>query len=239
MAAAFILPWWMWAIGGVGAVALVSKTAKAHSGTSSGTGGTGPAIYPLPASKGVPFAAGGARPAWPIHFSSKEARRFEVPYVDVDGKWHGNASRAFKASRGDRWHAGVDIYADGEDIVVAPEDGEVVGRQYFYEGTGAIMLALDSGVNVLLGEVKIGGALEFGLDVGKRVTRGQPVTRVWWHDIDPQKPGIQGGAHMLHLEMYERGQDDNEQWPKGQPPPPKLLDPTDYMLRAKAALTVA
>lgn len=202
-------------------------------------GGGGSSTTAKPKNIGVPFAGGGDDPLWPL-IQSKHGRRFEVPFVDVDGKWHGNRSRAFGVSRpwpdGDRHHAGIDLYANGEDIVVAPEDGVVVGRQGGYPGqTGAILLELDSGIVVLLGEVKMGGAAEFGLKLGSRVKRGDPVTRVWWQDSKPETPGIQGGAHMLHFEAYEPGTTQNSKWPKSSSAPSGLLDPTEYLLRARAA----
>jgi murein DD-endopeptidase MepM/ murein hydrolase activator NlpD len=172
----------------------------------------------------VPFASGG-RPIWPIAPGSTHPRKFQVPYRDADGKWHGNMARAFRASRSERFHAGVDLYANGGDVLLAPEDGVVVGRQPFLNGTGALLLQLDSGIVVLLGETRMGGAGEFGIDVGSRVRQGQPLTRV----------GVtNAGSHMLHLETYRAGTKHNSPWYKNRPPPANLLDPTEWMLQAKA-----
>lgn len=231
--------------GGLGIVAAVasSSTSNPNEGGGEPEGGGGGESGGPPMPGKVPFGKGGEDPLWPL-IKSAHPRRFEVPYVDEDGKWHGNRSRAFGVNRpwgkgdaAERWHAGVDLYANGEDIIVAPEAGIVVGRQTLYKGTGALMLALDSGVNILFGETLMGGAAEFGIDVDTRVERGQPLTRVGWHDEDAGEPGIQGGAHMLHLEMYEPGIIRNKQWPKSGGIPAGLLDPTEYLLRARAAAT--
>jgi murein DD-endopeptidase MepM/ murein hydrolase activator NlpD len=182
--------------------------------------------FPPPAFRGVAFAEGGS-PVWPIAASSSAPRKYEVPYKDTSGHWHGNAARAFKASRDSRFHAGVDLYANGNDVLVAPEDGVVVARQTFLHGTGAILIQLDSGIVVLLGETKMGGAEEFGVGVGTRVRAGQPVTRV----------GVTtNGSHMLHLETYRQGTTKNYPWYKDKPLPSRLLDPTNWLLVAKAGV---
>lgn len=226
-------------VAGLG-LGVVVASSKKGSSRRSGSGGGSPVFIP-PQSRGVPFATGAPRPMWPIQPRAGsrivgDPERFAVSYKDVNNKWHGRASRAFKASRGSRWHAGIDVFADGEDFVLAPEDGVIVARIGFYEGTGAMIIQTDTGVNVLLGEIKMGGAKEFGLDVGSRVKRGQRVSRVWWHDTDPNTPGIQGGAHMLHFETYRPGTLQNHRWYKGSSAPASLLDPTAYLLRARASV---
>jgi murein DD-endopeptidase MepM/ murein hydrolase activator NlpD len=190
--------------------------------------------FPKPAFRGVPFAEGGS-PIWPIAASSTNARKYEVPYKDVSGKWHGNAARAFKAARDGRFHCGVDLYANGGDILLAPEDGVVVGRQTFLHGTGAMLIQLDSGIVVLLGETKMGGAEEVAREynqpiakIGARVRKGQPVTKV----------GVTtNGSHMLHLETYRKGTTENFPWYRDKPVPAALLDPTDWALKAKASVS--
>lgn len=181
--------------------------------------------FPPPIDRGVPFARGGS-PVWPISPNSTHRQRYAVSYKDAAGKWHARAARAFRADRGARWHVGVDLFANGGDVVLAPEDGVVVGRQPFLNGTGAMLLQLDSGPVVLLGETKMGGAGEFGVGLGTRVRRGQPLTRV----------GVtNAGSHMLHVEMYAPGTTKNTPWYKNRARPPQILDPTDWLLRAKAA----
>jgi murein DD-endopeptidase MepM/ murein hydrolase activator NlpD len=156
-----------------------------------------------------------------------------VPYLDTQGQWHGNSSRAFKASRDGRFHAGIDLYANAGDVLVAPEAGVVVGRQTFLNGTGAMLIQLDSGITVLLGETMMGGAEEVArrynaqpVVVGSRVRAGQPVTVVGKTD---------NGSHMLHIETYTCCPTDNDPWYVGRPPPKLLRDPTDWLLRAQGA----
>lgn len=237
------IPWWVWlvppAVGGGVLLLSGDSDPNAPSEPDENGGGGGSSTSARPASRfGVPFAVGGDEPLWPL-IRSKHPRRFEVPFYDEQGHVHGNISRAFGVPRpwpvGSRRHVGIDLYANGEDVIVAPESGRVVGRQTLYKGTGGMMVELDSGVNVFLGETLMGGAEEFGVGVGDRVERGQPLTRVGWHDEDPRAPGIQGGAHMLHFEMYVPGTTENEQWSKSSEAPSSLLDPTAYLLRARAA----
>lgn len=186
----------------------------------------GPAEHgsPDPIDHGVPFAEGG-RPIWPVDPRSSNPSKWVVSYKDTAGTWHGRASRAFKASRDERYHVGIDLFANGGDVVVAPESGIVVGRQPFLNGTGAMLVALDSGIVVLLGETKMGGAEEFGVDVGSHVQQGQALTRV----------GVtNAGSHMLHLETYGLGTTHNSPWYKNRPRPGNILDPTEWLLTARA-----
>ncbi len=182
-----------------------------------------------PKQRGVPFAVGALRPFFPVQ-TSKNHRFGEVAYKDERGRFHGNASRAFMARRGSgaRYHAGIDLYADPGDLVVAPETGTIVRRQTFYAGTGAILVETDSGVVLLLGETKMGGSTEFGVDTGSRVKAGQPLTRVGRSNT---------GSHMLHVETYTSGTIKNQPWYKSKGRPSNLLDPSDYFLRAKARLS--
>jgi murein DD-endopeptidase MepM/ murein hydrolase activator NlpD len=188
---------------------------------------------PPPANRGVPFAPASASAIWPVTAASTNRRKWEVPYRDTTGKWHGNSSRAFKAVRsgGDRFHAGADLYANAGDYVLAPDDGVVVGRQPFLNGTGAMLIELDSGVVVLLGETKMGGAEEVARELGQpvaaegvRVKRGQAVTKVGLTN---------NGSHMLHVETYRSGTTKNHPWYQGRPAPPELYDPTEFLLVAR------
>ena len=197
----------------------------ATQGSGSDTPGRGGYPYPPPRNVGVPFAGGGA-PLFPI-LSSKNSRFGQVAYKDTNGEWHGNMARAFKASRGGRWHAGIDLYSNPGDIVIAPEDGTIIGRQTFYAGTGAMLMQTVSGIVLLFGETKMGGADEFGVRTGSKVKAGQKLSRIGLSNT---------GSHMLHFETYTAGTKKNSSWQKGKSPPPNLLDPTDYLLRARARL---
>ena len=193
----------------------------------SGGGRLGQHPFPQALSRGVPFAVGGS-PVWPIHPQSTHRREGDLSYKDAAGKWHASSARAFKASRKDRHHVGIDIWAAPGDVVVAPEDGVIVAQQTFLLGTDAMLIELDSGITVLLGEVERGGAKEFGLKTGSRVRRGEPVTRVGLSNV---------GSHMLHLETYACCPRKNIRWYKGSPANAKIRDPTDWLLRAKANST--
>lgn len=210
-----INPWWY--VPAVGFVAYA--VGRALRG---GTIGAHP--YPQASPHGVPFAEGG-NPIWPIAPSSHNSRKYTVSYKDTQGKWHGAAARSFKWGRGSRYHVGMDLYANPGDVVLAPEDGVVVGKQTFLLGTGAMLIRLDSGITVLLGETEMGAADRLGVHVGSRVVRGQPVTRVGLNDA---------GTYMLHLETYACCPTQNIRWYKGRPTPVVIRDPTDWLLRAKA-----
>jgi len=200
---------------------------------------TEPYPYPKPAKRGAPFAKGIGVPLWPVDLSSTNDRLLDVSYKDVQGKWHGNSSRAFRAKRQSkgnppRNHVGVDLYANADDIVRAPEGGEFFKTQPFKAGTYAVILKADSGINILLGEVTKNSWNEFGWKKGDRVRRGDPIARVGRMDSKPDEPGIQGGAHMLHLEIYACCPTSNIRWYQGEKPNPLIRDPTDWLLRAKA-----
>ena len=191
--------------------------------------GAGGHPYPPPKNRGVPFAAGPARPTWPISGSDNK-RWGEVAYRDINGKRHGNASRAFKASRSGRHHAGIDLYADAGDIVLAPESGVIVADQNFLNsipGEDAMLIQGDSGTTILLGEIVAESmTTQFGLKEGSRVEQGQPVAIV---------AETVNGSHMLHFETYAEGSERNRSWKKGKKPHPSLLDPTAYLLRARVS----
>src|SRR5690606_28946096 len=57
-----------------------------------------------------------------------------VSYFDADGKAHGGSSgRCFGGGReGGRNHVAVDLYGKHHDVVVACEDGTVIGYYHFY-----------------------------------------------------------------------------------------------------------
>lgn len=194
-----------------------------------------PATLPYPMPKiafGVPFAVGGNGLTWPT--VSKNKRRMEVPYVDVVGKIHGNAARRFGAKREDkpydRHHAGIDLYADAGDLLLAMEDGVITElTPTFNLGTGKVLLATDSGVTLNYGEVAPHSWNEFGVKEGARIFKGSPIARVG--DMVNNK-----GEHsaMLHFETYAGSVSTNESWPYNSPAPQGLLNPTLYMLRAKA-----
>lgn len=155
------------------------------------------------------MATGAQSPVWPL--------------PDVTRKrWTFGASRA----SGSRRHAGVDLYAPRGSVVLSPESGMVVAAQRFNGPHAyALLIALDSGPVVLLGEVEPHSWNEFESGPGARVEAGQPVARV---GINP------GGSQMLHLEMYTSGTTRNQRWYTGSLPPVALLNPTQYLKSAGA-----
>lgn len=181
---------------------------------------------PPPRLTDVAFAEGDPAPWWPIASTSRHQRKWEVPYKDIYGKWHGNMARSFKASRDGRYHVGLDLYANAGDPVLAPEDGTVVGLQTFFAGTCAMVIQGDSGVTVLLGELKCGSPSEFGIATGVRVVKGQAVGRIGLSNT---------GSFMLHFETYECCPTQNKPWYRSNAAPVLVRDPTDYLLRARAA----
>lgn len=176
----------------------------------------------------APMAKGDPCPRWPIQ-SSRNPRWTEVAYRTDRGGIEGNAARRFLASRsdGERHHVGIDIYADPGDLVVSTESGRVVGIQPFYSGTWALLVQTDSGPVTLYGEIEKNSWRQFGIEEGSRVRRGQALARVGLMD---------SGSHMLHFEMYQRGITKNQRWYVGRKNP-GLLDPTDYLLRARESVT--
>lgn len=169
----------------------------------------------------VELAVGDPQPAWPL-----------------PGVGHRTpAGRAFGASRGaKKWHAGIDLVAPEGWLVLAMEPGRIVtirrGWSNVYDkrtgelvagNTARVLVEGDSGLVVNYAALGIDSWDEFGHRKGDRVGKGEPIGRVGRYPH---------GGQMLHLETYRQGTRDNVRWYKGQPPPPELLDPTDYVERA-------
>ncbi len=192
----------------------------------SGLGRRGlPAGVVPPKPSAAPFAEIRGRLAWPV--ATDDGRYGQVAYRDIHGVVHGNGSRRFDAPRDGRRHAGIDLYGDSGDRVLAVADGTVVNTQTFHLGTDAILVEHDGAV-VLYGEVRPGSWNEFGVREGSRVRAGDPIARIGC--MVGEDPYCD--SHMLHLESYAPGTRQNQQW-KGQSPPTALRDPT-YMLLAAA-----
>lgn len=170
----------------------------------------------------VPMARGSSRPLWPLkdgapQTSFKSSASFGAP----------------RTSGSSRWHVGIDIPARRGDLVVAMEDGVLVCKGNTCEqgwmgpDAKAVLVQHDSGLVVLYGALIPGSYKEFGLGLGSRVKRGDPIGRVGTYPA---------GTSMLHLETYAKGTVDNAPWYQGKPPPPEVLNPTDY-LRLAAQVT--
>jgi len=162
-------------------------------------------------------AAGGSRkPVWPLvnNFAAK------VPEPGV--YWSARAIGAVRSAT--KLHAGIDLKANAGDICVACEDGIIVKTQgWDGDRAKAIFLQTDSGPVLNYGAVAPNSWNEFNVRKGVRVKRGQPIARVGTYP---------GGSSMLHFEMYKKGTTTNYRWMRGEPPPPRLLDPTNYLKQA-------
>lgn len=188
-----------------------------------------PGVVP-PKPAGAPFAEGLARPVWPVRTRHPRAR--EVSYRGVDGKVRGKWARRFAAPRasasGDRNHAGIDVFANAGDQVLAMANGVVAAVQSFHLGSWAIFV--DHGpVTVMYGEIDKGSWGRLGLDVGSRVAAGQPIAEV---ACMVRNDAGDCTSHMLHLEAYAPGTTKNERWLVGKPAPEPLRDPSLLLLLA-------
>lgn len=171
---------------------------------------------------GVPFAKGNCNAFWPI--LSTNSRRFEVPYMNISNQYvNGNSARAFAAIRadGDRYHVGIDLYCNDQDVCVACEDGIIVGIQGFLNITKALLLQTTSGIVCLYGEIEDQSWKEFGIQEGNTVKKGQKICRIGKN---------QAGTQMLHFETYTNGTTKNTSWYKGKSAPSNILNPTKYLL---------
>lgn len=185
----------------------------------------------------VSFAEGAERPRWPVDTTAE--RKLQVSYQDVRDLWHGRWGRHFGAPRksrggGKRRHAGIDLFADPGDVVVASEPGEILATLPFYKGTGALYLLTDSGLVLNYGEIEPTSWYEFGIPsgigTGTRVAAGDKIARV----------GVSNdGSHMLHIEAYDPSVSIDQirqgemRWSAGDPAPDGLFDPTRYLVRAR------
>lgn len=170
----------------------------------------------------VPFSIGDRSAIWPI-YKTTNIQWDVVSYKMTNGDIVGNGSRRFGTIRsgGDRYHVGIDLYCNYNDICLATENGIVVGTQGFLNLTKALLLQTTAGPMILYGEVKADSWEEFGISKGSIVKKGQALCRI----------GInQAGTSMLHFETYKKGTTENIRWYAGKTAPPEILDPTKYLL---------
>lgn len=173
---------------------------------------------------GVPFAdPGNTNPAWPVITDNKYKNW--VSYKKTDGKYAGNPARSFGWVRTNgRYHAGMDLYGDPGDPVIASESGTVVGIQGFLGPTKAMLVeGDDTGIVILYGEITDKSWEKFGLKKGSHVNKGQQIATIGLNEAN-------GG--MLHWEQYVNGTKQNEQWKQGTKPDPRILNPTKFLLKA-------
>ncbi len=188
----------------------------------------------------APMAEPGEGAIWPISKDSRHRRRLTVSYFTQDGI-RGAWGRQFGGKRetddGEvRRHAGIDLFANAGDVVVAPEGGRVVAILPFHHGSWALYLRVPGGRILNLGEIEKFSWREFGTRPGKQVKKGDPLARIAL---------MRDGGHMLHYEMYAASDINDEpmttairqgemQWHGDGDPPPRLLDPSAYLVDAAA-----
>lgn len=185
---------------------------------------------PVPLGDPVPFAPSAPTGSyWPVRTSHRLGRL--VSYLHASGivGWQG---RMFMAKRSGkvggrtraRWHAGIDLFANSNDVVVACEAGTIVDFSFFYKaksGQRTFKLLVEhegSGIVVNYGEVRSDSLSRHGLRVGMRVKAGQPMAFV-------------SDTQMLHVETYAMGTRSTHRWWKSDKSAPRaLLNPTRYLL---------
>lgn len=202
------------------------------------SGGTGirrdKTPLPVPLDNPVPFTPiAPAGSYWPVRTTHRSARL--VSYMHAGGVI-GRPGRVFMAGRigksngrtQARLHAGVDLFANINDVVVACEAGTIVNFSFFYtaaskQPTYKILIEHEgSGVVVNYGEVRRDSLSKHGLRVGMRVEAGQPI-------------GFVSDTHMLHFETYAKGTRSSHRWWKSDNQAPReLLNPTRYLLALAA-----
>jgi len=181
---------------------------------------------------GVKFAHGDPNPVWPV--KSSDPRGCMVSYLDVNGKVHGTEFQRFLGPRGTtRYHIGHDCIANYRDVVVAPETGTVIKINQFVEGTDAVWIQTNTNLTMILGEVEKGSPEKYGIKVGSKVSKGQPVARVGTFAFAQAV-----NMHMVHFEIYSGTVTKYQSWTDGGDKPPGLLDPTIYLLRAACKVSL-
>jgi len=218
---------------GVDVVAGVGVQLRSSAAATSGAGS-----WPRPAD---PRATGAAlfAPAtgfyWPVRNPKSHYGR-AVCFKGADGKGYGTSSgshmREFLAPRPatakdpDRYHAGIDIFGDYHDIIVACEAGTVVNLYPFYPKENPLVWCLlvqgKSGTVINYGEVDPASLKKYGIKKGMEVVPGQPIAEV----------GRMVQDSMLHFETYPAGTKANISYKKssGEGFLKNYLNPTQYLL---------
>lgn len=188
-------------------------------------GGAAVAALALGRRRGGGASSGvGGNPVWPLQ------NNFDRLVPEKKVYWHGRAFGVDRGTGSGKYHAGIDLAAKWGDPVLATEDGTIVATQG-WDGPNAkaLLLETDSGVVALYGAIAPNSWKKFGLGVGSRVQRGQPIAFVGEYPH---------GSQMLHFELYTQGTRKNERYFIGREPPPNLLDPTNYLKRAAGIAVV-
>ena len=205
---------------GAGVLAVLALTGGGKRRPSLSSLGFAPEDFPKKV-YGIPFAVGDPSPAWPIITTNQ--RKWVVSYRADGGNIVGNGARRFMADRGGQFHAGIDLYGNPGDMIVAMESGTIVNYYHFFHGSYCLIVQCDSGLVINYGEVAKNSWKEFGLSKGSRVKKGKAIARVGL---------MSGGSHMLHFETYTKGVTHNIRIFSTRPDS-KFRNPGEYLLIAK------
>ena len=195
----------------------------------------GPGVDPKP--NGTAIFAPPSGLYWPVR-NPKSSYGRAVSYMGADNKGYGfgkgTSDRHFLAGRPaggkERFHAGIDVYGDYHDIIVACEAGTVVNQYLFYPNDKPLVSCLivqhDSGVVINYGEVDPPSLKKYGMKTGVRVQPGQPIAEV----------GRMIHDSMLHFETYPSGQTRNIsiRQDKADQLLRSIYNPTQYLLALAA-----
>jgi murein DD-endopeptidase MepM/ murein hydrolase activator NlpD len=151
--------------------------------------------------------------------SDKTEKVWPLPTIEKSVASTGR--KAFKASRGDRWHAGIDIIAPVGTKVVATEDGKVVNYFRFtkppkYNTTYCLIIQHNSGHVANYGEIQ-----KAYVKIGAEVKAGQEIAEIG-------QVGLKGSS-MLHFELYKKGTKVSHRWYKAKSQPAPLINPENYL----------
>jgi murein DD-endopeptidase MepM/ murein hydrolase activator NlpD len=188
-----------------------------------------------PASTGAALFAPATGLYWPVR-NPKGYYGRAVCFKGTDGKGYGTKSgshmREFLAGRPatakdpDRYHAGIDVFGDYHDTIVACEAGTVVNLYPFYPKDHPLVWCLlvqgNSGTVINYGEVDPASLKKYGIKKGMTVVAGQPIAEV----------GRMVQDSMLHFETYPAGTKANISYKKssGEGFLKNYLNPTQYLL---------
>lgn len=158
-------------------------------------------------------------------------QRVYWPVITARGDWNTISSqpdcvrlRCFEAPRPvsrldnpQRHHAGVDLFANAGDAVIAVEDGTVIGFYPFLRAaTGEMsyaMLVAHDGYVANYGEVRENSLTAHNLRIGAAVHGGERIATV-------------SDTAQLHFETYQAGTTRNYSWGYHAERPAAVVDPT-------------
>jgi len=189
---------------------------------------------------------------WPVPGRSKVVSRqggraFGAARGNVYQKVSGTKTLV---ATGARYHAGIDLYGSYRDVIVAPEQVEVVNFYHFYRGTYALFVRTSSQV-LNIGEVDESSLAYFGHKTPALRLRGRRTLTTVSGDTHPllgvgsvieagEPLAIVGKMHrssMLHFEVYTIDTITNRRWYRTAALPSELRDPTPYLEACKTGGT--